>query len=186
MKIFFDSKYYDHSPILELLSVCLVSEDGRELYLENKDVVSTYSVEWLNKHGNLIDGCAVTKDKIKQAVTEFVGDNPEFWSYCGAYGWVALCGLFGDRHPCRLFVDQQEGRLPMYMEGGYKDLRQIMDDLGLTKYNLPDVPPRVGSPHNAISSARWIRDAYASVMHVMTLPEEDRETIRKSGNTLVK
>ncbi len=68
----------------------------------------------------------------------------EFYAYFGAYDWVGFCWIFGK------MIELPKG-FPMYIN----DLKQIMDENGLTaewkKINCPDP---VGQ-HNASVDANW-------------------------------
>lgn len=70
--------------------------------------------------------------------------NLEFYGYYSAYDWVVFCWIFGK------MINLPKG-FPMYC----RDLKQIMDEKGLTKewkkINCPDPE----GEHNALVDAKW-------------------------------
>lgn len=70
--------------------------------------------------------------------------EPEFYGYYSGYDWVAFCWIFGK------MIQLPKG-FPMYC----KDLKQMMDEKGLTKewkkINCPDPDGQ----HNALVDAKW-------------------------------
>jgi len=168
MKYWFDTEFIDNGKTIDLLSIGIVAEDGRELYLCNQDAKLNNATEWVIwnvypslgvKHGLEwywdapvvdVDSPATSKSRvvphhaIRDRVRVFVGaDPPEFWGYYADYDWVVLCQLFGR------MVDLPKG-WPMYC----RDLKQLCDDLG-----NPELP-RQCNTHHALDDARWIREMY--------------------------
>lgn len=124
MKIFFDTEFIEDGKTIDLISIGMVREDGKELYLENMDCDLTQANGWVCKnvlpylhrckvpHGpaktQMGDGeyewieelgsedpSVVPKWQIANRVRAFVGPNPEFWAYFADYDWVVLCQLYG-------------------------------------------------------------------------------------------
>jgi hypothetical protein len=168
MKIFMDSEFIERPGTIELISLGLVTEDGREYYAQSWEFDAHAANPWVQEHVlPQLDAC---KDRLPQAwhqeihpvehdwwcpwqshaqirrgILDFVGTTtPEFWTYYGAYDWVAWCWLFG------AMVDLPQG-WPMYAY----DLRQWLDHRGLGHVTQPD-----DMPHHALSDARWVRQTY--------------------------
>jgi hypothetical protein len=81
--------------------------------------------------------------------------QPEFYAYYSAYDWVAFCWIFGR------MLDLPKG-FPMYC----KDLKQMMDDKGLTKeWKRINCPDPIGE-HNALIDAKWNLDLYRKLIEI--------------------
>jgi hypothetical protein len=150
MPYFLDCEFIEDGQTIDLLSIGVCCGDGRELYLE----VDAAEINWdkanpwvrANVRPHLIGRHEVVRSKaeIARELRAFVDlDVPEFWSWCGAYDWVAICQLYG------AMIDKP-ARWPNYC----RDLQQEMDRLGVTDEQLP---PIVGDAHNALADARWHR-----------------------------
>lgn len=149
MKYFFDTEFHEYPHSIELISIGMVSEDGRELYLESSDIDLNELDPWLDE--NVVPHLqkkGVSRDTIRDRVLEFVGEDPkpEFWAYFADYDWVVFCWLFGR-------MVNLPAKYPRYC----KDFKQSMDDWGLTRN---DLPPKPKNAHHALADARWLRDAY--------------------------
>lgn len=159
MRYFYDTEFIEDSKTVDLISIGIVAEDGRELYLENSQAEWLKADDWVKanvlphlqsyrqtEEGFTQSGCdAVSKETMRQAVAAFIGcSKPEFWGYYSAYDHVALCQLFGK------MIDLPEG-WPYYT----RDLRQWLDEKGLSHIKQPD-----DAPHNALEDARWVAQTF--------------------------
>ena len=149
MKYFLDTEFHEYQPQLtnintiELISIGMVSEDGKELYLISRDfsVISAFDNEWLkenvlrnifnefNQNGSqkfdwigyqeARSGKAFSNREIKEKILGFVGNDekPEFYGYYCDYDWVVFCWLFGR------MIDLPRN-FPMYC----RDLKQSLDE----------------------------------------------------------
>lgn len=145
MKYWLDTEFMEDGPNapIYLLSIGLVAEDGRELYLENRDAPVEKANAWVKQnvlpHLDLANG--VSCDEIRNRVLAFIRDDksPEFWGYYPAYDWVVFAGLFGR------MVD-----LPKGFPKSCMDLRQWAFQL-----HNPKLPRQRTAQHNALNDARW-------------------------------
>ena len=170
MQYFIDTEFNEHPNTIELISIGIVSADGREYYAISSEYDVTNCDEWV------IDNVIVpmfeetvpndrrafigltdfqktygkTIRSMRQEILEFLNfptfDNstPEFWAYYAAYDWVVFCWIFGK------MIDLPEG-MPMYCN----DLMQLFS-------TMPD-KAKLAAPegeHNALVDARWNRDFY--------------------------
>lgn len=179
MRYFLDTEFIEDGKTIELISIAIVAEDGRELYLCNKDCDFSRASDWvwenvLNPIGvtKLDSGAPYTTDPdlwvpefvILDRVLKFCGGHlaesgrfelkpgspkPEFWAYYADYDWVVFCQLFGR------MIDLPLG-FPMYC----KDLKQELDRLGVSQL------PAQENEHNALADARWVWDCYTSIVGV--------------------
>ena len=161
MKFWFDTEFIEDGKTIDLMSIGIVSEDGREFYVENRDCDLRPASKWVreNVFPHLVNlkhfdygkpyiassRSSMDFDQIGPAVLEFIGnDNPEIWAYYADYDWVAMCQLFGT------MMDLPKG-WPMYC----RDLKQLAGDTPL--------PEQGKGEHHALADARWTRDAWQYV-----------------------
>lgn len=169
MKYFLDTEFYERPKTIELISIGVVCEDGREFYCESLDYAQKLdnSSEWLKNNviphlWHLKMGCAgwwhkfpniqggLLQDKrIGDLLQEFIIDeNPEFWGYYCDYDWVVTCWLFGS------MIDLPK-KFPMFC----RDLRQLADDIG-----CKELPQQADNEHHALNDARWNKDVFDYLM----------------------
>lgn len=147
MRIWFDTEFIETGATrpLDLLSIGLVREDGRELYLENKEADWSYANEWVraNVLPKLQDDHDVlrTRKELAAEILAFAGDRPEFWGYYADYDWVLLCQLFGT-------MDELPEGWPMFC----RDFVQLIEPLSFQLQKLPE-----HQAHNALLDAKWLR-----------------------------
>lgn len=162
-RIYYDTEFIEDGRTIELISIGMVTEDGRELYAVNRKmpVRKIRKHEWLmaNVVPGLPRGSGDRKNTIPKSwlfdytdpsvyypsqiagkVSRFIGStpDPELWAWYGAYDHVALCQLFGS------MVDLPDG-LPMWTN----DLKQEAERLG-----NPQMPEQAEGHHNALADAR--------------------------------
>jgi len=165
MKYFLDTEFIEDGTTIDLISLGVVCEDGREFYAENSSADLSKAGEWVKanvlpllwsrsadkREANLWsrDGGAggwMAHKEIGSEIRLFIpeGDKPEFWAYYADYDWVAFCQLFGT------MMDLPDG-FPMYC----RDIKQWCDQLG-----SPQLPKQDGTEHNALEDARWTMQAW--------------------------
>lgn len=173
MKYFYDTEFLENGSTIQLISIGIVAEDGREYYAVNSDmpVDTIKNHAWLSKNvwpslplrgrkehngyansgsaGNLDMSSPLVKPKwvIANEVREFLlasAGTPELWAWYSAYDHVVLAQLFGR------MIDLPEG-IPMHTH----DLRAYID------YQANDeLPKQVEGLHNALADARWVKEAH--------------------------
>lgn len=159
-KYFLDCEFIEDGKTIDLLSLALVCEDGRELYKVNSNADHSMASPWVKE--NVLpqlmthpdprgDMGAHALDKVRMAehVLGFIkagpaNQKPEFWGYYADYDWVAFCQLFGT------MMDLPKG-FPMYC----RDLKQWCDMIG-----NPRLPDNEKGEHHALLDARWNLKAY--------------------------
>jgi hypothetical protein len=161
MRYFFDTEFIEDGKTIELISIALVAEDGRELYCCNSECKLDRANDWVKQHvlphlpkrqsygwasphpyGTSIPPWMSRQD-IKEAVLKFAPpeSKPHFWAYFADYDWVVFCQLFGK------MVDLPQG-YSMFC----RDLKQVMYHFGVHK---KDTPPKPVNAHDALADARW-------------------------------
>jgi len=147
VRYWFDTEFIEDGKTIDLLSIGIVSEDERELYLEISETDWSKASQWVkdNVLVNLGRGPTVGKEEARLRVLDFIrGDKPEFWAYYADYDWVALCQLFGT------MMDLPKG-FPMYC----RDIKQWCDQLG-----NPKLPKQNKGEHHALADAKWNKKAW--------------------------
>jgi hypothetical protein len=145
MKIWFDTEFIEDGRTIDLISIGAVREDGATLYFESADCDLSCASPWVKQ--NVIPHLRqvwTSRSVIASALSEFVGEKPEFWAYYADYDWVALCQLFGT------MLDLPKA-WPMYC----RDVKQLCDSLG-----NPRLPEQISQEHNALEDAIWARNAW--------------------------
>lgn len=183
MKFFYDTEFKEDGKTIDLISIGIVAEDGREFYAVSdefntqrvaqdwwlmKNVISSIGhesyvdfdpiTEKPFKNFILTDEAAMSREDIRKGIVEFVGkDRPEFWAWFSAYDHVCLAQLFGK------MID-----LPDNFPYLTYDIKQEMDMLKLTHDDMPKQPQ---GKHNALEDARmnvvrynFIRDYEQSIL----------------------
>jgi hypothetical protein len=98
VKYWIDTEFIAKPYTIDLISIGLVAEDGREFYAESSEVDWSKASLWtLENVRPQLDGKGMMREEIGYAVRQFTdGDeHPVFWGYFPAYDWVALNWLFG-------------------------------------------------------------------------------------------
>jgi hypothetical protein len=98
VKYWIDTEFIARPYTIDLISIGLVAEDGREFYAESSEVDWSKAGLWtLQNVRPQLDGNGMGRVEIGYAVRKFTdGDeHPVFWGYFPAYDWVAFNWLFG-------------------------------------------------------------------------------------------
>jgi hypothetical protein len=169
MRYFYDTEFIEDGRTVDLISIGIVADDGREMYAVSADMPTDRIMkhDWLR--ANVVPSLPMVRhDGIKplrrpfldrahpdvaprtaiaRAVRDFIlGTHPhelpyvELWADYGAYDHVALCQLFGT------MMDLPEG-MPMFTH----DIQQAASALGLSYKGLPE---QESGLHNALADAR--------------------------------
>lgn len=161
MRIYLDTEFYEDGRTIDLISIALVAEDGREFYAVSRDAELHRVSDWVRT--NVLphlppygDDAWMTRVEIREAVREFTApskdlivdfrDGPvpasekaEIWAYYADYDWVVLCQLFGTMM-----------QLPPHLPKFCRDLKQLAVGKG-----DPELPAQETGEHNALADARW-------------------------------
>lgn len=191
MKFFLDTEFHEYArqpkflgmkvgkPIntIELISIGIVAEDGREYSAISKDfdVKAAWNNKWLRENVlwtifcedintfcdpfelwymvHLIEKNGKTREQIASDIAIFMGHRPEVYAYFADYDWVVTCWLFGR------MIDLPES-FPFHC----LDLKQMMVERGLDGNWKDLVCPQDHGKHQAIFDARWNRFLYEAIM----------------------
>lgn len=147
MRYFIDTEFIERGPHypIQLISIGIVCEDGREFYAESSEYDKDSASNWVreNVFPRLVAKVPVSLKEMANKIFDFIsctGQPPQFWAYYADYDWVVFCQIFGS------MVDLPTG-WPMYC----RDIKQWYDDLD----NPPRLPSHGDGEHNALDNARW-------------------------------
>lgn len=155
MRYFIDTEFSERGPVypIQLISIGIVSEDGRSFYAENYECDWNACNKWVQENVlPHLKGPRATLPVIRDGIIGFIGSDPkpEFWGYYADYDWVVFCQIFG------AMVDLPNG-WPMYC----RDLKQLHDSMG-----GPMLPAQISAEHNALNDAWWNLEAWRSLQLV--------------------
>ncbi len=166
IKYFIDTEFIENGSTIDLISIGIVCDDGREYYVLNNECDHSKASDWVKKNvleclpkmplSNSYQEGWRSKNEIAKDILEFVGWNkdkphfnqgkkPEFWGYYCDYDWVVFCQLFGT------MMDLPTG-FPMYC----MDVKQ----LAMSKGN-PRLPTQNEfEQHHALFDAQHIKTCW--------------------------
>lgn len=151
MNYFIDTEFIEdgYTKPVVLLSIGIVSEDGREYYAENEEADLSTANEWVK--ANVIphmDGPKKSRKEIAEDILKFCPPEtyPKFWGYFADYDWVLFSQLFGK------MITMPKG----YPHMCY-DVMQYASTAGVSRNEFPRL---VGTAHNSLDDARWTKDVY--------------------------
>lgn len=166
MRYWYDTEFIEDGTTIDLISIGMVREDGRELYLISTEFDASKANDWVKENVlvhlpprdiNFSDPTISprlrydslrwkSRAQIRDSLLALVGDDrkPEFWGYFSAYDHVALCQLFGP------MIALPKG-WPFYT----RDIKQWCDQLG-----NPRLPEQGKGEHHALADAQWNREAW--------------------------
>lgn len=157
MRFFFDTEFLEDGRTIDLISIGIVAEDGREFYAVNHDA------DWSRIHAHTWLEANVfphlppveqptwqTRDQIANGVHAFLttgGTEPaELWAHYCAYDHVVLAQLFGP------MIDLPRG-IPMFTN----DTKSLQRWLGIPDRRMPQ---QYGTQHDALADARHVKVMY--------------------------
>ncbi|MBK0868507.1 MAG: polyadenylate-specific 3'-exoribonuclease AS [Saccharopolyspora sp.] len=146
MRFFYDCEFIEDGQTIDLVSIGMVDETGREFYAVSTDFDAGRAGQWVRR--NVLpqlpppaDGAWRPRARIREELYEFLTarhDNIELWAWYAAYDHVALAQLWGA-------MPALPSRIPKFT----RDLRQRWEDVGKPK--LPSAP---ANAHDALADAR--------------------------------
>jgi hypothetical protein len=150
-RYFYDCEFIEDGRLIDLVSIGVVDEYGREFYAVSTEFDDSRAVPWVRRNvlaklpspGN---PAWRSRERIRDELYEFLvdpvrdrpGEEIELWAWYAAYDHVVLAQLWGAMPA-----------LPPEIPRFTKELRQTWDELG-----RPPLPAAPGGRHNALVDAR--------------------------------
>jgi hypothetical protein len=146
MRFFYDTEFIEDGVTIDLVSIGVVDENGREFYAVSTEFDESRAGPWVREHvlAKLpppADPAWCDRHSMRERLIKFLsphGEKVELWAWFAAYDHVALAQLWGDMPA-----------LPRALPRFTRELRQRWEDVG--KPALP-VPPE--DAHDALADAR--------------------------------
>lgn len=146
MRFFYDCEFIEDGTTIELVSIGVVGEDGREFYAVSTEFDPDRAGRWVRAHvlpklPSPSDPAWMSRARIRDELLAFCTAAPgdvEMWAWIAAYDHVALCQLWGAMPA-----------LPRAMPRFTRELRQRWEDAG-----RPALPPPPPEAHDALADAR--------------------------------
>jgi hypothetical protein len=146
-RFFYDTEFIEDGRTIDLVSIGVVDEAGREFYAVSTEFDPDKAIPWVRR--NVLDQLPPPSDRawrsrerIRDDLLAFLtgpGEEIELWAWFAAYDHVALAQLWGPMTA-----------LPRPIPRFTRELRQRWDDLG-----RPVLPPKPEGTHDALVDARY-------------------------------
>lgn len=147
MRYFYDTEFIEDGRTIDLVSIGVVAEDGREYYAISTEFDAGAAGQWvranvLNQLPNPSSPLWKSRATIRRDLEEFFfargAGDPELWAWVGAYDHVVLAQLWGDMT-----------RLPRGIPRYTRELKQYWQMAG-----EPRLSRQAAGKHDALSDAR--------------------------------
>ena len=166
MRYFYDTEFIEDGRTIELVSIGIVAEDGREYYAVSTGFDGSRANNWvknnvLNQLPNPSSGVWRSRDTIRDEVFDFLtagAGKIELWAWVGAYDHVLLAQLWGD-------MTALPRELPRYT----RELKQYWEMAGRPR--LPEIPD---GNHDALIDARHNLAKFRVCMQALPLGTDNR------------
>ena len=146
MRFFYDTEFIEDGTTIDLVSIGVVDEHGREFYAVSTEFNPGKAGQWVREHvldklPSPADPAWCDRATMRDRLMKFLNrgrDRVELWAWFAAYDHVALAQLWGDMPA-----------LPRELPRFTRELRQRWEDVG-----KPSMPPPPSDAHDALADAR--------------------------------
>jgi hypothetical protein len=146
-RFFYDTEFIEDGTTIDLVSIGVVDETGREFYAVSTEFDPDRAIPWvrrnvLDKLPSPADAAWRSRERIREDLLAFLtgpGEEIELWAWFAAYDHVALAQLWGPMPA-----------LPKALPRFTRDLRQRWEDVG-----KPALPQPPSDAHDAVADARY-------------------------------
>ena len=146
MRFFYDCEFIEDGKTIDLVSIGVVDENGREFYAVSTEFNPTKAGQWVREHvldklPSPADPAWCDRATLRSRLLKFLNrgrDRVELWAWFAAYDHVVLAQLWGDMPA-----------LPRELPRFTRELRQRWEDVG-----KPALPPPPSDAHDALADAR--------------------------------
>nr|WP_276537623.1 polyadenylate-specific 3'-exoribonuclease AS [Corynebacterium phoceense] len=166
VRYFYDTEFIEDGQTIELVSIGIVAEDGREYYAVSTDFDPARANPWVREH--VLDKLPSPSDKvwrsaarIREEVLEFLTSAPtppQLWAWVGDYDHVLVAQLWGDM-----------AALPREIPRYTRELKQYWEFAG-----RPALPPVPDGNHDALVDARHNLAKFHACMEALPLSPGNR------------
>lgn len=189
-RVYLDTEFLEDGRTIDLISIGMVTEDGREYYAVNADMPvrrirrhqwlmdnvvprlpkgsgdmrNTWSPRWLFHPG---DPTVKRRETIAREVRAFIlaaGPGVDLWADYAAYDHVVLAQLFGP------MIDLPDG-IPMYTNDLQQEAARLVQDRIWAWDGNP--PVQESGRHNALQDARYARELGRYLQALAAKPHPD-------------
>ena len=146
MRFFYDCEFIEDGHTIDLVSIGVVDEAGREFYAVSTEFDASRAIGWVRR--NVLsqlpppaDPAWRSVERIRADLLAFLveqGEPIELWAWMSAYDHVALAQVWGDMRA-----------LPRAIPRFTHELRQRWEDVG-----CPPLPEAPADQHDALADAR--------------------------------
>lgn len=155
VRYFYDTEFIEDGVTIDLVSIGVVAEDGREFYAVSTEFDPERAGKWvranvLPKLPPPADTAWRSRARLRSDLLAFLtagSGDVELWAWIGAYDHVALCQLWGPMTA-----------LPRALPRFTRELRQRWEDAG-----RPTLPPPSTDAHDALADARLNSRRWAAI-----------------------
>jgi hypothetical protein len=155
-RYFYDTEFIEDGLTIELVSIGVACEDGREYYAISSEFDSRRAGSWVRR--NVLDKLPSpgdpawrTRATIRSELAEFfaAGDGDvDLWAWYASYDHVVLAQLWGSMP-----------QLPRMIPRFTKELRQFWEDAG-----YPPIPDHGPQQHHALADAQLNLARYRAIV----------------------
>jgi hypothetical protein len=146
VRFFYDCEFIEDGRTIDLVSIGMVDESGREFYAVSTEFDAARAGSWVRQHvlpqlPPPADARWRSRAQIRDELLEFLtapSGDIQLWAWYAAYDHVALAQLWGS-------MPALPSRLPKLT----RDLRQRWEDVG-----KPKLPPAPANAHDALADAK--------------------------------
>lgn len=164
-RYFYDCEFIEDGHTIELVSVGVVDESGREFYAVSNEFDPGRAIPWvrrnvLDKLPSPSDSAWRSRERIREDLYAFLtepADRVELWAWYAAYDHVVICQLWGAMTA-----------LPRAMPRVTNELRTLWQFAG-----QPDLPPAPADQHDALADARHNLARWHAIQRAMGRSAED-------------
>lgn len=162
MRYFYDCEFIEDGRTIDLVSIGVVAEDGREYYAVSTEFDPERAGKWVRNNvlpklppvsSSLWKSRARIRDDLLAFLIPRPAVVPELWAWVAAYDHVALCQLWGP-------MTALPQTLPRYT----RELRQYWEEHG-----SPALPAAPSDAHDALADARHNLVKFDAIQAVRSL-----------------
>lgn len=158
MRFFYDCEFIENGRTIDLVSIGVVAENGKEFYGVSTEFDPRAANPWVRK--NVLDRLPnpssslwmsrrTIRDNLYRFLNRTAGSSSiELWAWVGGYDHVVFCQLWGDMKA-----------LPQGMPRFTHELKQLWEDSG-----SPQLPEASYEKHDALADARDNLVRYRAIM----------------------